>query len=135
MGLHLNHICGCPRTSAECAAMSRPPALPTASRIPLIWSSWLLIVLAPLALANVQAQVPTYADPTAPIEARISSLIASMTLDEKIQALGSDPSIPRLGLRLSGHIEGLHGVALGGPGAWGRISNPDGTVRNEPVPT
>ena len=23
----------------------------------------------------------------------------------------------------------------GGPGAWGRIRNPDGTVRNEPVPT
>lgn len=115
--------------------MSRPPALPPASRIPQTWSRWLLIVLAPLVLANVQAQEPTYAVPTAPLEARISSLIASMTLDEKIQALGSDPSIPRLGLRLSGHIEGLHGVALGGPGAWGRISNPDGTVRNEPVST
>jgi beta-glucosidase len=58
-----------------------------------------------------------------------------MTLDEKILALGSDPSVPRLGLRLSGHIEGLHGVALGGPGDWGRIRNPDGTARNAPVPT
>jgi beta-glucosidase len=87
------------------------------------------------AVAGAFAQVPTYAVPEAPVEERIDSLIASMTLDEKIQALGSDPSVPRLGLRLSGHIEGLHGVALGGPGAWGRIRNPDGTVRNEPVPT
>jgi beta-glucosidase len=86
-------------------------------------------------MASVCAQMPTYANPAAPVEERIGSLIGSMTLDEKIQALGSDPSVPRLGLRLSGHIEGLHGVALGGPGAWGRIRNADGTVRNEPVPT
>ena len=53
----------------------------------------------------------------------------------KIQALGTNPSIPRLGLRLSGHIEGLHGVALGGPGEWGRVRNADGTQSNVPVPT
>jgi beta-glucosidase len=93
------------------------------------------VLLSLLALAEVRAQVPTYADPQAPVEARIDSLIASMRLDEKIQALGSDPSVPRLGLRLSGHIEGLHGVALGGPGDWGRVRNPDGTIRHEPVPT
>jgi beta-glucosidase len=58
-----------------------------------------------------------------------------MTLDEKIQALGTDPSVPRLGLRLSGHIEGLHGVALGGPGGWGRVRKPDGTTDNVPVQT
>src|SRR5580692_5964001 len=69
--------------------------------------------------ADARAQSNLYADPAAPIEARVSSLIAAMTLDEKISALGTNPSIPRLGLRLSGHIEGLHGVALGGPGAWG----------------
>jgi len=95
----------------------------------------LFVLLSLLTLADVRAQVPTYADPQAPVEARIDSLIASMRLDEKIQALGSDPSVPRLGLRLSGHIEGLHGVALGGPGDWGRVRNPDGTIRHEPVPT
>ena len=95
----------------------------------------LFVLLSLLALAEVRAQVPTYSDPQAPVEARIDSLIASMRLDEKIQALGSDPSVPRLGLRLSGHIEGLHGVALGGPGDWGRVRNSDGTIRHEPVPT
>ena len=98
-------------------------------------SKRLFVLLSLLALADVRAQVPTYADPQAPVEARIDSLIASMRLDEKIQALGSDPSVPRLGLRLSGHIEGLHGVALGGPGDWGRIRGADGTIRHEPVPT
>jgi beta-glucosidase len=108
----------------------------TLSRFPAtVWSKRLFGLLSLLALADVRAQVPAYADPQAPVEARIDSLMASMRLDEKIQALGSDPSVPRLALRLSGHIEGLHGVALGGPGDWGRIRNSDGTIRHEPVPT
>jgi len=100
-----------------------------------IWPECLFVLLSTCAVTGAFAQVPTYAIPEAPVEERIDSLIASMTLDEKIQALGSDPSVPRLGLRLSGHIEGLHGVALGGPAGWGRIRNADGTVRNEPLPT
>jgi beta-glucosidase len=31
-----------------------------------------------------------------------------------------NPSVPRLGIRGTGHSEGLHGLALGGPGGWGR---------------
>jgi beta-glucosidase len=85
--------------------------------------------------AAAHAQAPVYANPAAPLELRVGSLLAVMTLDEKIEALGTNPSIPRLGLRLSGHIEGLHGVALGGPGEWGRVRNPDGTLSNVPVPT
>jgi beta-glucosidase len=42
-----------------------------------------------------------------------------MTMEEKIAALSTDPSVPRLGISGSSHIEGLHGVALGGPGGWG----------------
>jgi beta-glucosidase len=96
----------------------------------------LILVVAMLGLSiDARAAVPEYSDPAAPVEARIDSLIASMTLDEKIQALGTDPSVPRLGLRLSGHIEGLHGVALGGPADWGRFRKPDGTTGNVPVPT
>jgi beta-glucosidase len=116
--------------------------MPTRSRFPVsIWpekkrKGWLCVFLSVLAIADVRAQQqPTYMDAAASPEARIDSLLASMTLDEKIQALGSDPSVPRLGLRLSGHIEGLHGVALGGPGDWGRVRNPDGTTRREPIPT
>ena len=39
--------------------------------------------------------MPTYTDQTAPVETRISSLLAAMTLDEKLLALGSDPNVPR----------------------------------------
>jgi beta-glucosidase len=96
----------------------------------------LIGLLSALALTvGARAQTPAYADPAAPLETRITSLLEAMTLDEKIQALGTDPSVPRLGLRLSGHIEGLHGVALGGPGDWGRFRKPDGTTGNVPVPT
>ncbi|MDQ3819047.1 MAG: glycoside hydrolase family 3 C-terminal domain-containing protein, partial [Acidobacteriota bacterium] len=42
------------------------------------------------------------------------------TLDEKIACLGTNPSVPRLGVKGSGHVEGIHGLAQGGPGKWGR---------------
>src|SRR5688572_20512197 len=71
-----------------------------------------------LCVQATAAEHVVYRDPTAPVEQRIDSLLAAMTLEEKIDALGTNPSVPRLGLRLSGHIEGLHGVALGGPGNW-----------------
>jgi beta-glucosidase len=68
-----------------------------------------------------------FADPDLPIEARIDSLLSLMTLDEKIACLGTVPDVPRLGVWGTGHVEGLHGLAMGGPpGNWGRPS---------PVPT
>ncbi len=51
-------------------------------------------------------------------EARITDLLGRMTLDEKIGALSTDPTVPRLGVVGTGHVEGLHGLALGGPGHW-----------------
>ena len=51
-------------------------------------------------------------------ETRITALLARMTIDEKIGALGTDPTVPRLGVVGTGHVEGLHGLALGGPGGW-----------------
>ncbi len=53
------------------------------------------------------------------IEERIDDLIANLTLDEKINCLSTDPSIPRLGIRGSDHVEGLHGLTQGGPAEWG----------------
>jgi beta-glucosidase len=99
------------------------------------WTTFIAPVAYLVFSAGLRAQVPSFADPSTPLETRITSLIASMTLEEKIAALGTNPSIPRLGIKLSGHIEGLHGVALGGPGQWGRFTAADGTRRNEPVPT
>ncbi|MDP4264903.1 MAG: glycoside hydrolase family 3 C-terminal domain-containing protein [Bacteroidota bacterium] len=61
-----------------------------------------------------------FQDPKLEIEKRIDNIISLLTLDEKISCLSTNPSVPRLGIKGSGHIEGLHGVALGGPGGWGR---------------
>jgi len=43
-----------------------------------------------------------------------------MTLDEKVACLGTNPSVPRLGIKGSGHVEGIHGLTQGGPAKWGR---------------
>ena len=57
-----------------------------------------------------------FQNPDLPIEDRVNNIISLMTLDEKIACLGTNPSVPRLGIKGSGHVEGLHGLAQGGPG-------------------
>lgn len=69
--------------------------------------------------AQARFQYP-FQDPNLPLEKRIDNLLSLMTLQEKIDALSTNPDVPRLGVHASGHIEGLHGVALGGPGGWGK---------------
>jgi hypothetical protein len=71
--------------------------------------------------STVSAQQYKYPfqDPNLPIEVRVNNILSLMTVEEKIAALSTDPSVPRLGISGSSHIEGLHGVALGGPGGWG----------------
>ena len=59
-----------------------------------------------------------FANPDLPMEARIDNLLSLMTLDEKIACLGTVPDVPRLGVWGTGHVEGLHGLAMGGPGGW-----------------
>jgi len=75
--------------------------------------------------AWAQSQYP-FQNPDMPMDERIKNILSLMTLDEKIQALSTHPDIPRLGIRGSGHVEGLHGLALGGPGGWGK---------EHPIPT
>ena len=47
---------------------------------------------------------------------RIADLLGRLTLDEKVELMANHPKIPRLGIVFSGQVEGLHGLALGGPG-------------------
>jgi beta-glucosidase len=61
-----------------------------------------------------------FQDPAVPTEERIDNLLSLMTIEEKISCLGTNPSVPRLGVKGSGHVEGIHGLAQGGPGKWGR---------------
>ncbi|HET8781103.1 MAG TPA: glycoside hydrolase family 3 C-terminal domain-containing protein [Pyrinomonadaceae bacterium] len=65
------------------------------------------------------AQYP-FQNPDAPIEQRIDNILSLMTIDEKIECLDTNPSVPRLGIKGSGHVEGIHGLTQGGPGKWGR---------------
>ena len=59
-----------------------------------------------------------FQNPDLPIEDRITNILSLMTLDEKISCLSTDPSVPRLGIKGSRHVEGIHGLAQGGPANW-----------------
>ncbi len=85
--------------------------------------------------AYAQTYKYPFQDPALPIEARVSNILSLMTLEEKVSALSTEPSVPRLGIKGSGHVEGLHGLALGGPGAWGRFHDANGNPQNVPIPT
>lgn len=88
----------------------------------------LYILLLVTASHSAQQKYP-FQNPSLDTEKRIDNLLSLMTLDEKIQALSTNPSIPRLGVKGTGHVEGLHGLAMGGPpGEWGGKNK-------EPLPT
>ena len=59
-----------------------------------------------------------FQNPALPLEERVNNAVSLMTLDEKIAFFSSHPGVPRLGIRPMGHVEGLHGVARGGPSNW-----------------
>ncbi len=76
-----------------------------------------LVTLVVTVSAFAQTQYP-FQNPNLPVEQRVQDLLSRMTLDEKIAAFSTNPSVPRLGVVGAGHVEGLHGLALGGPGHW-----------------
>ena len=59
-----------------------------------------------------------FQNPDMAMEARIDNILSLMTLQEKVECLDTDPSVPRLGIRGTNHVEGLHGLAVGGPANW-----------------
>jgi len=77
--------------------------------------------------ACAQADYP-FREPKLPDDQRIADLLQRLTLDEKVDLMSNHPKVPRLGIVFSGQVEGLHGLALGGPGGWG----PRG---KQPLPT
>ncbi len=78
-------------------------------------------------LIKAQADYP-FRDPRLGDDPRIADLLARLTLAEKVTLMSNAPKIERLKLAFSGQVEGLHGLALGGPGGWG----PRG---RQPLPT
>ncbi|WP_286965100.1 glycoside hydrolase family 3 C-terminal domain-containing protein [Flavobacterium sp. UBA4854] len=79
---------------------------------------YIFFLLSANLMLSQQKQYP-FQNPNLDTEKRIDNLLSLMTLDEKVQALSTNPSVKRLGLIGTGHVEGLHGLALGGPGEWG----------------
>ncbi|HEY3372166.1 MAG TPA: glycoside hydrolase family 3 C-terminal domain-containing protein [Prolixibacteraceae bacterium] len=61
-----------------------------------------------------------FQNPDMALEDRVNNIISLMTLDEKVAFLSSNPGVERLGIKRMGHVEGLHGLAQGAPGGWGR---------------
>ena len=87
------------------------------------WSSRLAVVFLAASAAFVgiaaQSQQYPFRDTKLPAEQRITDLLSRLTLDEKITLMSGAPKIPRLGIAFTGQVEGLHGLALGGPAGWG----------------
>ncbi|HEX8474526.1 MAG TPA: hypothetical protein VF666_10870 [Pyrinomonadaceae bacterium] len=95
------------------------------------WTVLLALVVAPASLLRPthyfvavaaresgQFKYP-FQNPDLPSEERITNILSLMTLDEKVECLGTNPSVPRLGIRGANHMEGIHGLSVGGPGKWG----------------
>jgi len=84
-------------------------------------AGWLLVLGTATGLTRVglaQVDYP-FRDPSLGDDQRIADLLGRLTLDEKVNLMSDHPKIPRLGIVFSGQVEGLHGLALGGPGGWG----------------
>lgn len=68
----------------------------------------------------LNAQPYPFQNPKLSIDQRVDNIISLLTLDEKISCLSTNPSVPRLGIKGTSHVEGLHGLAKGGPSNWGQ---------------
>ena len=82
------------------------------------WMAGMVLTIGLARMAGAQADYP-FRDTKLGDDQRIADLLGRLTLDEKVSLMTDHPKIPRLGLVFSGQVEGLHGLALGGPGAWG----------------
>ncbi|WP_074493344.1 glycoside hydrolase family 3 C-terminal domain-containing protein [Mucilaginibacter polytrichastri] len=67
-----------------------------------------------------------FQNPEVAVEVRITNLLSLLNTDEKINCLGTNPTVERLGIKGTGHVEGLHGLSMGTIGNWGG---------NTPIPT
>jgi beta-glucosidase len=91
------------------------------------WFATLVLMAGSAGVVCAQADFP-FRDPKLPDDQRIADLLGRLSLDEKVNLMSNHPKFARLNLVFSGQVEGLHGLALGGPGSWG----PRG---KQPIPT
>jgi beta-glucosidase len=72
-----------------------------------------------LIASTALAQTEPFRNPKLPTDQRIADLVSRMTVDEKIDALGTDSGVPRLGIPSFGASEGIHGLQQRGNPQWG----------------
>lgn len=79
-----------------------------------------LLILTTLLLLQLSLWAQTYPfqNPKLDDEKRLDNLISQLTLDEKINCLSTRPAVPRLDIKGTRTVEGLHGLALSGPANW-----------------
>lgn len=68
---------------------------------------------------SLRAQTYPFQNPKLEDEKRLDNLISLLTIDEKINCLSTRPAVPRLDIKGTRTVEGLHGLALSGPANWG----------------
>ena len=88
-----------------------------------VWACGLFLAAGLAGVALAQADYP-FRNPKLTDDARIDDLLHRLTLEEKLHLLADFPKYPELGIAFTGQVEGLHGLALGGPGNWGGRNRP-----------
>ena len=66
----------------------------------------------------LSAQTYPFHDTSLTEDERIKNLISLLTTDEKISLLSTRLTVPRLGIKGTHTVEGLHGLAYSGPANW-----------------
>lgn len=89
-------------------------------RSPALRLTLLLALASPIALPAQQSAAYPFRDTSLPAAQRLDNLLSLMTLDEKIDVLGTNTEIPRLGVQSFGSSEGIHGVVQRGGGKSNR---------------
>lgn len=68
--------------------------------------------------AAITAQNYPFQIPRLTEEERLKNILSLLTPDEKLNALSTRLAVPRLGIKGTGTVEGLHGLAYSGPANW-----------------
>jgi beta-glucosidase len=77
----------------------------------------LAVAAGPLSAQTAPNPAPAsypFQDPNLPADQRIANMLSLMTIDEKIDALGTQTGVPRLGIPNIGSSEGIHGIVQRG---------------------
>jgi beta-glucosidase len=86
----------------------------------------ILILFTSIAIPLLAQDKYPFQNPGLDREQRITNILSLMTLQEKIEVLGTSTAVPRLGIPEAGHSEGLHGLVQRPLGEFGP---------QKPVPT